>query len=258
MRPTLGAESARTSGPIPGRSKGPISHAQRRPSRDASRPSGSPVTSTRATRWRPDRNRASSPGSPVRVTGGVPSPTWNAAEAGRRVPGPAMPSLRSASRPVSLAAFQIAACWPRSSSRRLQPGCARRTSSWWMKNSTVLASSSISGLLTGLHQGGLRTSCRTRRTAAAALACRTCSACPASGGISTPIIASGRRSRTTRWAARSRVVQPSQSVGASGPTSSSRSASVPAFRARVVTHAAIVGRIEPRSPGGDCRGSAGV
>ena len=56
-------------------------------------------------------------------------------------------------------------------------------------------------------------------------------ACPAiaesasrlSGGTTMPAQALGCRSRTTRWAASSRVAQPSQRVGASGPSSSRRS-----------------------------------
>ena len=38
-------------------------------------------------------------------------------------------------------------------------------------------------------------------------------------------LTTGRCSRSTRWAARSSVVQPSQRVGASGPVSSSRAQS---------------------------------
>src|SRR5215472_9868939 len=50
---------------------------------------------------------------------------------------------------------------------------------------------------------------------------RTRSVCPASGPPMTPAAASGLCSLSTRWAARSRVCQPSHRVGARGPVSSS-------------------------------------
>ncbi len=52
---------------------------------------------------------------------------------------------------------------------------------------------------------------------------RTWSVYPAKGAQTSPGPLSGRRSRTTRWAARSRVVHPSHRVGAAGPSSSKRS-----------------------------------
>ena len=51
--------------------------------------------------------------------------------------------------------------------------------------------------------------------------CCTRAVYPARGPPTTPAAASGRCSRSTRCAARSPVVQPSHSVGASGPVSSS-------------------------------------
>ena len=55
---------------------------------------------------------------------------------------------------------------------------------------------------------------------------RTRSLCPASGPPMMPAAASGLRSLSTRWAARSTVCQPSHRVGAAEPVSSSSAHSV--------------------------------
>src|SRR5689334_11598728 len=56
-----------------------------------------------------------------------------------------------------------------------------------------------------------------------------------------PGAASRRRSRTTRWAARSRVVQPSQRVGASGPAARMDSTSAARSRRATLIKATLEG-----------------
>ena len=63
------------------------------------------------------------------------------------------------------------------------------------------------------------TSRSVRRTAARRSAAMTFDVCPDNGRTRIPTAASGRRSRITRWAIMSWVVQPTHSVGWSGPSS---------------------------------------
>ena len=105
------------------------------------------------------------------------------------------------------------------SARGSQPGWARRTSSWWTKNSTRLTTARP-------PRPGRRPRrwpvCGRARPARASLpaACRPAPAGPAApgAGTSSPTAASGRPSRITRCAARSRVPHRRTGVGASGPT----------------------------------------
>ena len=112
---------------------------------------------------------------------------------------------------------------PLLSSRGSQPGAPRRTSSWCTKNSTELTRSSTPGSAITDSAGGPDLMIRTRSGNGVRFLIRCCTRAvyPASGPPATPAAASGRRSRSTRCAARSPVVQPSHSVGASGPVLSS-------------------------------------
>ena len=96
-----------------------------------------------------------------------------------------------------------------------------------MKNSSVLTSSSVSRVARpGSTSGGVAHQRRpARRTARAASRAAPRSPCPRSGGSTMPAAASGRRSRSTRCAARSRVVQPvaqRRRVGAERPAAGRR------------------------------------
>ena len=96
------------------------------------------------------------------------------------------------------------------SSRGSQPGWARRTSSWWTKNSSVLTGGVQAGQRAVRRRRGradqvdqLRVGVLGLQRAAAPWRCSRPAARSAMPGM-----ASSRRSRSTRWAARSAVVQP--------------------------------------------------
>src|SRR3954470_2838903 len=184
---------------------------------------------TRATSERPDAHRSSSSGSPSTVVPPAPIRFSTAGTSLRRSSRPAGPAARRAK---NVTAFHNWSCAARGSTRGAQPGCARRASSWWMAYSVVLSRSARTGQAIGAHAGGPD---RTRSAISAGgvdVRSRSSSRCDQRpspwrrGSVSRPKpgSASGRRSRTTRWAARWAVVQPAQQVGASGPSSASRSA----------------------------------
>lgn len=107
------------------------------------------------------------------------------------------------------------ACCGRGSSRACHCGRARRTSSWWMNNSAVLTSRSTHPNPPSDQRGGCRSTATNSSNDTSSARARALA--PPNRAVQ------GRRSRTTRCTARSRAVHPSHSVGACGPTSTSRS-----------------------------------
>src|ERR1044072_9395114 len=182
----------------------------------------SPSNST-CTASRPNANSSRSPGSPLRITVFGPRRTTVSLPSGRRR---TMPTglRRKVSFPARDTPAQVTASRSGSGSRGCHPGCARRTSSWGTNISTLLTSRSSAGIRVGQNAGGPP---RTRSTSSAhglrAESSWTFLVWPGGGGSRMPAAASGRRSRTTRWAARSRVCQPVHSVGSSGPSSVNKS-----------------------------------
>ena len=184
----------------------------------------SPDRSTRAARCRPEVNSASSTGSPTTVT--VSSPFFATTEASVPARRSTTPSgaRRSVAREPSLIARQTGSASVAGTARGPQPCWARRTSSWWMTNSSRFTRSLAPGRPIGDHFGApARTAATISAYGRSACSAIALSASPCSRPTEIPAHALGSRSRTYRSVAMSLVVQPSQSVGASGPSSSSRS-----------------------------------
>ena len=162
----------------------------------------------------------------VGATASWPSPRRRSSAAARARPAPCGPAARD----IGFSRRHSSCSRSPSIGRGAQPSVARRTSSWWTKNSTVLASRSMGSRAAGDHRGGpVRTRSTRSPHAPDATWRRTFSLWPASGRTRMPMAASGRRSRITRWAARSRVAQPSSRVGASGPTAAKQIGQLVAF-----------------------------
>ena len=202
-----------------------------------------PSRRTWAAARRPDVQRVSSPGVPVTVTTGVRA---LAVIRTRPCPGSVVMSSRTSSTPTGAlrSTNRAMPSRPHRASdsagvtfRSAQPGVPRRMSSWCTKNSTRLARSSIPGMPNRDSRGGPFRIAATRSPNDSRSVSPRCTrrVYPASGPIMMPAPASGRRSLSTRWAARSRVVQPSHSVGADGPVCSSSAHSARrSSRARVI------------------------
>ena len=114
--------------------------------------------------------------------------------------------------------------WPGSSARwaasRYQLASASLVTAAWVPSMRTRAA--VRRPITHMvSSAGLPTTVTAGVAFLAVIRCCTRAVYPASGPPITPAAASGRRSRSTRCAARSPVVQPSQSVGASGPVLSS-------------------------------------
>ena len=210
---------------------------------------GGPSSCTRATRCRPNRNRASSPGSPTRRSRSPPAPVESSPWSGawiRTVPG----NRRRVSRAMVGRRFHSAAVRSRDSSRGRQSGWARRRSA-------------VDGRRT---RGGWRVHRRAGCSPGSTTATggpgppggdRVAPPPPPGPGPSGRAAASaGSRPRrpaavpgTTRCAARSRATQPSLMVGVSGPREQ-QIGEGPAFHLGVPRHVPD-GRADPagRPPG---------
>ncbi len=127
---------------------------------------------------------------------------------------------------------------------------ARRTSSWWTKNSLRFGTRRTHPLRNGPRGGPDRiVATSERKSVRASAVLRRSAKWPHAPGTTSPGPARGSCSRSTRCAARSRVVHGVRSVGASGPSSSSRSASCSrsiASKSGPATHGSIASA-EPRS-----------
>ena len=103
---------------------------------------------------------------------------------------------------------------------------ARRTSSWWTKNSLRLARRRTQPMRNNPGGGPDRIVATTQpKSSRASAVLRRSAKRPHASGRTSPGAARKSCSRSTRCAARSRVVHGSRRVGASGPSSSNRSAS---------------------------------